>query len=104
MDEMHRHDPFVGRRMMHASWPHTVWQRRREREEEFLRATAFRRAQRKSRALAAMGIVAAACVMVGGTHVAARGGEPQAQPPASVIDCPPATGWQINTVDEGGRA
>ena len=90
---------------MHQAFPGaTAWQRRHDREEAFLRNADLLRAQRKSRALAAMGIVAAACVMVGATHVAARAGEPQALPPANVIDCLPSTGWHIDAVDEGVRA
>ena len=93
MYDMRRHDTFVGRRMMHQPLPSdAAWQRRREREEEFLRTAEVVRARRKSQALAAMGIVAAACLMVGGTHVAARTAEPQ--PPASVIECVPVASGQ----------
>src|SRR5688572_9116965 len=100
MYEMRRHGPFAARRM-HQSWlPQAVWQRQLDREEEFLRTAALLRARRKSRALAAMGIVAAAGLMVGGTHVAARGADEQPRPPASVIDCAPATSWQVSAVDE----
>jgi len=79
--------------MMHQPLPsHAAWQRRREREEEILRNAELLRARRKSQALAAMGIVAVACLMVGGTHVAARTAEPQ--PPASVIECVPVASGQ----------
>ncbi len=81
--------------------PHTEWQRRREREEELLRTAALRRERRKNRTLAAMGIVAAAGLMVGGTHVAAWGADHQPQPPASVVDCVPASSWQFGVVEEG---
>lgn len=102
MYEMRRHDPFAARRMTHhLSPPLSVWQRRLDREEELLRTAALLRARRKSRALAAVGIVAAAGLMVGGTHVAARGTDEQPRPPASVIDCMPAASWRVSVAEEG---
>jgi len=85
----------------HLSPPLSVWQRRLDREEELLRTAALLRARRKSRALAAVGIVAAAGLMVGGTHVAARGTDEQPRPPASVIDCMPAASWRVSVAEEG---
>ena len=87
--------------MTHQLSPRSVWQRRLDREEDLLRTAALLRARRKSRALAAMGIVAAAGLMVGGTHVAARGSDEQPRPPASVIYCVPAASWQVSVADEG---
>jgi hypothetical protein len=72
--------------MQHRGPPaSSEWRLQRQREEAFLYEEHLRHARRKNRTLAAMSIVAAACVMLGSNQVI--GGAFASTPAAAPVGC-----------------
>lgn len=95
---MRRHNAFMGRRDAHrrADEP-SEWRRQRALEEQFLRIHHIDPAHHRSGTLAAVAIVAAACIMVGSTHVV--GDAADSAPPAGPVDCAPGAASQAPVIE-----